>query len=154
YGTDSATESCLAYVAAQCNGKANCSLTYNQTNCGGDPAPGQTHYGQATIACAGATINATPANFRTISFSTALPPNFVADADNVTASQSVAAPQPTLASHANVFDVTSAGAVGDAQTDDTQALQALIDAAPNGAVFYFPKGWYRVTSSLDFSRLT
>lgn len=40
------------------------------------------------------------------------------------------------------------GAVGDGTTDDTTAIQAAIDAAPNGATIYFPPGTYAITSEI------
>lgn len=51
------------------------------------------------------------------------------------------------------FNVRQLGAVGDGVTDDTQAIQAAIDAAikAHGGHVYFPSGQYRVTRSLVFS---
>lgn len=49
----------------------------------------------------------------------------------------------------NVKDFGAAG-TGDPLTDDTEAIQAAIDAAANagGGVVYFPRGRYRTTSAL------
>ena len=55
---------------------------------------------------------------------------------------------------ANIVDVTAHGVVGDNLTDDAAALQALVNSSPNGTIFYFPKGVYRLDSTVDFSRLT
>lgn len=38
------------------------------------------------------------------------------------------------------------GAVGDGATDDTAAIQAAIDATPDGGICFFPPGTYRVQS--------
>jgi hypothetical protein len=70
--------------------------------------------------------------------------------DNVTASNTVAAPQGAT----NVFNVTQYGIVGDGKTDDTAKLQALINSAKPGAIFYFPKGNYVVSATIDFSALS
>jgi hypothetical protein len=40
------------------------------------------------------------------------------------------------------------GAAGDGQADDAGAIQAAIDACPEGQVVYLPAGTYRVTSTL------
>jgi hypothetical protein len=69
--------------------------------------------------------------------------------DNVTAANTVAAPQGAV----HVLNVTQYGVVGDGTTDDTAKLQALINSAKAGAIFYFPKGTYRVSSTIDFSAL-
>lgn len=45
------------------------------------------------------------------------------------------------------ISVKDFGAVGDGSTDDTAAIQAAIDAAVNGEVF-FPSGTYKITSTL------
>jgi hypothetical protein len=70
-----------------------------------------------------------------------------ANVDDVTASQVVAGPQTT------VLDVTRYGIVGDNITDNTAALQALINSAADGTTFYFPQGAYKVSATIDFSRL-
>lgn len=44
------------------------------------------------------------------------------------------------------------GAEGDGTTDDTNAIQAAINAAGNGGVVYFPKGVYRTSRALDLPR--
>jgi hypothetical protein len=80
-------------------------------------------------------------------------PNYIADADNVTASKFVPSVQPTLSSQSMVLDVTKYGIKGDINTDNTAALQNLINSAPQGSVFFFPQGFYRVTGTIDFSRL-
>jgi hypothetical protein len=67
--------------------------------------------------------------------------------DNVTASTTVAGPQGA----AMVLNVTQYGIVGDGKTDDTAKLQALINSAKPGAIFYFPKGDYLVSGTIDFS---
>lgn len=48
---------------------------------------------------------------------------------------------------ANVVNVKQYGAVGDGVTDDTAAIQAALDAS-EGRTLYFPKGKYKVTSTL------
>ncbi len=49
----------------------------------------------------------------------------------------------------NVLDVLDHGAVGDGVTDDSAAIQALLDGAPDPAVVLFPAGSYRIESELD-----
>jgi len=48
-----------------------------------------------------------------------------------------------------VFNVKAYGAKGDNVTDDTQAIQAAIDACPNGGMVFFPAGLYRITAPLS-----
>ena len=60
----------------------------------------------------------------------------------------------SIPANSDVVDVTEHGVVGDASTDNAKALQALIDASKNAAIFYFPRGIYKVRATLDFSRLT
>ena len=50
------------------------------------------------------------------------------------------------------INVTSSayGAKGDATHDDTLAIQAAIDACPQGGVVYFPRGIYKITATLDW----
>jgi hypothetical protein len=54
----------------------------------------------------------------------------------------------------HVVDVTTYGVVGDSTTDNAITIQDMIDGAANGTIFHFPKGVYRVSKTLDFSRLT
>jgi len=49
----------------------------------------------------------------------------------------------------NVLDVRHFGAVGDGVTDDAAAIQAVIDAAPDPAVVFFPAGSYLIESELE-----
>lgn len=53
-------------------------------------------------------------------------------------------------SSAHLIDVRNDfGAAGDGSTDDTEAIQKALEAAPsNGAIIFFPRGDYRVTSPL------
>jgi hypothetical protein len=68
--------------------------------------------------------------------------------DDVTASQPVPGVQ------GPVLNVTNYGLVGDGATDNTAAFQSLINNASPGTVFYFPKGMYVVSATIDFSRLS
>ncbi len=45
-----------------------------------------------------------------------------------------------------IINVKDYGATGDGVTDDTAAVQAAIDAAPNGGGIVFPRGIYKVSS--------
>ena len=56
----------------------------------------------------------------------------------------VAAPPPT------VYDVTTFGAQGDGAADDTNAIQAAVDAANSrgGGTVVFPAGTFRITQAL------
>ncbi len=46
-------------------------------------------------------------------------------------------------------NVKDFGAVGDGVTDDTAAIQAAIDSAPDGKTVFFPSGTYRATSQIS-----
>jgi len=48
-----------------------------------------------------------------------------------------------------VFNVKAYGAKGDYVADDTQAIQAAIDACPNGGMVFFPAGSYKITAPLS-----
>lgn len=49
----------------------------------------------------------------------------------------------------NLINVLNMGAVGNGVTDDSAAIQAAIDSAPNLAVIYFPPGTYRIEEALN-----
>jgi polygalacturonase len=48
----------------------------------------------------------------------------------------------------NVYNVKAYGATGNGTTDDTSAIQAAITAAAAGGTVFFPKGTYKISSSL------
>lgn len=49
-----------------------------------------------------------------------------------------------------MLNVKDFGAVGDGKTDDTEAIQAAVDAAENGpASVYFPPGVYRIEFPIE-----
>jgi len=48
------------------------------------------------------------------------------------------------------ISVKDFGAVGNGTTDDTIAIRAAINSLQNGQAIYFPKGKYKVTSTLTF----
>jgi hypothetical protein len=50
------------------------------------------------------------------------------------------------------YNVATYGATGNGSTDDTSAIQAAIDAAPERGTVYFPPGTYRITSALAVSK--
>lgn len=54
--------------------------------------------------------------------------------------------------HATPISVKRFGAKGDAQTDDTKAIQQAIKAAGNGGTVAFPAGTYRISSALNLSK--
>src|SRR5215831_1026233 len=87
------------------------------------------------------------ANLPNVVFDSALLPSQVAITDSV-------GPSWYAFPGANIVDVTAHGVVGDNLTDNAAALQALVNSSPNGTIFYFPKGVYRLSSTVDFSRLT
>ena len=74
--------------------------------------------------------------------------NAIANVDDVTA-DAIA-----IGAQASFVDVTTRGLIGNGTTDNTTALRSLISTASPGAVFYFPKGVYRVSATIDFSRLS
>src|SRR5262249_21350498 len=76
--------------------------------------------------------NIATANLSNVAFNSARWPGQVAITDSVGPSWS---PSPG----ANIVDVTAHGVVGDNLTDNTAALQALVNSSANGTIFYFPK---------------
>jgi len=52
------------------------------------------------------------------------------------------------------LNVKDYGVVGDGITDDTAAIQALFNAAPDYATIYFPTSPYLLTATLDFGAKT
>jgi hypothetical protein len=148
---------CTPYVASQCNGKASCTVTPSPAACNasffdGQVIPNDYAFLDTTFSCTGTTQNSLSPNATAVRFFDQPQPNYITDADNVAASHFVAAPQPTVASPASFIDVTKHGIGTFTGTDQTTLIQTLIDSASDGTVFYFPKGWYQVTT-LDFSRL-
>src|SRR5262249_33610709 len=87
------------------------------------------------------------ANLPNVVFDSALLPGQVAITDSV-------GPSWYASPGANIVDVTAHGVVGDNLTDNAATLQALVNSSANGTIFYFPKGVYRLSSTVDFSRLT
>lgn len=51
YGFGNNTRSCLSYAAGACNGKSSCTLTFSNGNCGGDPLPGVSKFGDMVVSC-------------------------------------------------------------------------------------------------------
>jgi polygalacturonase len=49
-----------------------------------------------------------------------------------------------------LFNVRDFGAKGDGVTEDTKAIQATVDAAPDGSLIYFPPGVYLVGVSTPY----
>lgn len=75
----------------------------------------------------------------------------VVDVSDTTQSTGGSTKKASLASIFNLnYSVTDYGAVGDGSTDDTTAIQAAITAvnAAGGGTVYFPKGVYKVSSSI------
>ncbi|MDR3606474.1 MAG: GDSL-type esterase/lipase family protein [Oligoflexia bacterium] len=56
YGVTGKSESCYRYVQTQCNGQGSCQITFNPTNCGGDPASGVRKNGGVIASCAPAPV--------------------------------------------------------------------------------------------------
>jgi hypothetical protein len=53
------------------------------------------------------------------------------------------------------INAKDAGCEGDGTTDDTAAIQAIIDSLPSsGGAIYFPRGTYLISASLDTSGMT
>jgi hypothetical protein len=77
-------------------------------------------------------------------------PNYSGDAQDIryTAGFSGAVQQNVKTKLEQYVSVKDFGAVGDGVTNDTVAIQAAIDAFPNGVTVYFPRGTYRVTAQI------
>lgn len=58
----------------------------------------------------------------------------------------------TWAQEQPVYNVKNYGAVGDGVTDDTTAIQAAINAAPNGSTVFFPASTYKITAELSITK--
>ena len=53
YGANGKTRSCAAHTTTACNGKASCTVTFSNANCGGDPIYGIVKSGSLTLTCSG-----------------------------------------------------------------------------------------------------
>ena len=51
-----------------------------------------------------------------------------------------------------MYNVLDHGLVGDGTTDNTEALQALVDDVPSGAVIYFPSGVYGISAGIEINK--
>lgn len=155
FGSNNNRASCINYAAPKCNGTSVCSLFFspNADSCGVNPDPAVGEYGNITIECNGGTVNPLPVDFRQVAFNSGFVSNYVRDADNILASNRVSSVEPTVSDSSLVLDVTQFGVKGDNLTDNTTALRNLVASAQNGAVFYFPRGMYRFSGTIDFSRL-
>lgn len=56
---------------------------------------------------------------------------------------------PGIAEGELLFSVKDYGALGDGSTDDTAAIQATLDAAPDGGTVYLPVGTYAISGELS-----
>ena len=65
-----------------------------------------------------------------------------------TVEQLAAAIKTLIASPATRYNVKQYGATGDGVTDDSTAIQACIDAAPNDSTIYFPNGAFYFATEL------
>jgi hypothetical protein len=63
-------------------------------------------------------------------------------------------PAVEIPSDAGVLNVTSYGIQGDGATDNTAAINALIQRAPMNATMYFPNGTYLISAPLLWKRAT
>ena len=63
----------------------------------------------------------------------------------------IAAPDQVPPASGETLNVKSLGAVGDGSKDDTEAIQAVFDAAPDGSVVFFDQGSYKTSSQLTVS---
>lgn len=52
----------------------------------------------------------------------------------------------------DTFNVKNYGATGDGSTDDTTAINNAIEACTTGSIVYFPKGVYKVSSTITLNK--
>lgn len=57
-----------------------------------------------------------------------------------------------IAENSSYLSVVSQGAVGDGTTDDTAAIQATIDACPDGGTVFLPVGVFKLTDALSITK--
>lgn len=78
-----------------------------------------------------------------------------ADAVDYTAPHAGAVTRSVRDRLAQILNVRDFGAAGDGSANDTAAIQAALNAAPNqGAAVFFPAGTYRVTSTLTIPEIS
>jgi hypothetical protein len=73
---------------------------------------------------------------------------FIGHADPFAAVATQSIPPVQVPADAGVLDIKSLGAIDDGVTDDTAAIRATIQQAPQDAILYFPNGTYLISASL------
>jgi hypothetical protein len=154
-GALSGRTDCTSYVASQCNGKTSCVVNYQPyASVCNNPNPESSYIqtGSAIVTCGSGAQNP-PLPGNAFTFDQNPEPNVITDVDNVTARHFVAGRQPTVVNSSMFIDVSKRGILPWTSADQGAAIQAIINGASDGAVFYFPQGIYRSAQTLDFSRL-